>query len=169
MVIFMHISGCSALLAVSVSVLSLTLITGCKEKEQSQQAPALLVGIIKAEKKDVPFQIEVPAKITGSLEIQVRAQVSGILKSRTFNEGQYVKQGEKLFEIDPEQYEAALTRAKGALAQAESEVRRTTRDYERMKKLHKAGAISQKDHDDSLSAYRIQGTSDQRTMVDSFG
>lgn len=153
MVIFMRISGCSALLAVSVSVLSLTLITGCKEKEQSQQAPALLVGIIKAEKKDVPFQIEVPAKITGSLEIQVRAQVSGILKSRTFNEGQYVKQGEKLFEIDPEQYEAALTRAKGALAQAESEVRRTTRDYERMKKLHKAGAISQKDHDDSLSAY----------------
>lgn len=147
----MYIPKYSALLAVSLSV-SL-LVSGCKEKKQVQQAPLQAVGIVKAEKKDVPFQMEVPAKITGSLEIQVRAQVSGILKSRTFSEGQFVKQGEKLFEIDPEQYEAALTRARGALAQAESEVRRTTRDYERMKKLHKAGAISQKDHDDSLSAY----------------
>lgn len=145
--------GCSKLLSVSVSALLLTLIVGCKEKKQVRQMPPQSVGVVKAEKKDVPFQIEVPAKITGSLEIQVRAQVSGILKTRTFNEGQYVQQGEKLFEIDPEQYEAALTRARGALAQAESEVRRTTRDYERMQKLYRAGAISQKDHDDSLSAH----------------
>ncbi|MBR1734049.1 MAG: efflux RND transporter periplasmic adaptor subunit [Alphaproteobacteria bacterium] len=136
-----------------VSLSALLILSGCEDKKQNKQIPLQNVGVIKAEKKDVPFQMEVPAKITGSLEIQVRAQVSGILKSRTFTEGQFVKQGEKLFEIDPEQYEAALTRAKGALAQAESEVRRTTRDYERMKKLHKAGAISQKDHDDSLSAY----------------
>ena len=150
----MYIPKCSAFLAASaVSLSVLLLFSGCKEKKQAQQAPLQAVGIVKAEKKDVPFQMEVPAKITGSLEIQVRAQVSGILKSRTFSEGQFVKQGEKLFEIDPEQYEAALTRARGALAQAESEVRRTTRDYERMKKLHRAGAISQKDHDDSLSAY----------------
>lgn len=127
--------------------------TGCNEKKQSQQMPAQLVGAAKAIKKDVPFEIEVPAKITGSLEIQVRAQVSGILKTRLFQEGQYVKQGEKLFEINPEQYQAALTRANGALAQAQSEVRRTNRDYTRMQKLYKAGAISQKEHDDSLSAY----------------
>ena len=63
MVIFMRISVCSTFLAVSVSVLTLLSITSCKEKKQSQQAQAPLVGVIKAEKKDVPFQIEVPAKI----------------------------------------------------------------------------------------------------------
>lgn len=140
---------------VMISAFSVVLsLSGCKEKNpQVQQAPAPAVGVFNAVKKDVPFHIEVPSKITGSLEIQVRAQVGGILKSRTFAEGQYIHQGEKLFEIDPEQYQAALTRAKGALAQADSEVRRTARDYERMDRLHKAGAISQKDYDDSLSAY----------------
>lgn len=144
----------SSFAAVSAFLIFLSL-PGCKEKKQQvqQQAPAPAVGVTKVVKKDVPFQLEVPAKITGSLEIQVRAQVSGILKSRTFAEGQYIHQGEKLFEIDPEQYQAALTRAKGSLAQADSEVRRTARDYERMDRLHKAGAISQKDYDDSLSAY----------------
>jgi membrane fusion protein (multidrug efflux system) len=131
---------------------ALFMVSGCKEK-QSPQMPMQLVGATKAMRQDVPFIVEVPAKITGSLEIQIRAQVGGILKSRVFQEGQYVQQGEKLFEIDPEPYKAALTRAQGVLAQAESELRRTNRDYERMQKLFKDGAVSQKDHDDSLSAF----------------
>ncbi|MDR0968778.1 MAG: efflux RND transporter periplasmic adaptor subunit [Holosporaceae bacterium] len=128
------------------------IISGCEEKKQAQ-SPIPLVGAAKAIKQDVPLTVEVPAKITGSLEIQVRAQVGGILKSRLFQEGQYVQEGEKLFEIDPEPYKAALSKAFGALAQAESEVKRTERDYNRMEKLIKSGAISQKERDDSLSAY----------------
>lgn len=136
-----------------IFLLFLLIFTGCKEKKTNTEIPPPMVGGSIVMRKDVPLNIEVPAKITGSLEIQVRAQVSGILKSRTFKEGQYVHQGDKLFEIDPESYKAALTKAQGALAQAQSEVRRTARDYERMKKLYKAGAISQKEHDDSLSAF----------------
>jgi membrane fusion protein (multidrug efflux system) len=101
----------------------------------------------------VPLIIETQAKITGSLEIQVRSQVAGILKSRLFHEGQFINKGEKLFEIDQESYKAALTKATGALGQAQSEMRRTTRDYERMKKLYKDKAVSQKDHDDALAAF----------------
>ncbi|MDR2724195.1 MAG: efflux RND transporter periplasmic adaptor subunit [Holosporaceae bacterium] len=131
---------------------ALLAISGCEDKKQ-MQVTLPLVGVAKVQKQDVPLVVEVPAKITGSLEIQVRAQVGGILKSRVFQEGQYVKKGEKLFEIDPEPYKAALTRAQGSLAQAESELRRTSRDYERMQKLFKDGAVSQKEHDDALSAY----------------
>jgi membrane fusion protein (multidrug efflux system) len=130
----------------------LLVVSGCKDKKPAQM-PLPLVGAAKATRQDVPLVVEVPAKITGSLEIQIRAQVGGILKSRVFQEGQYVKAGEKLFEIDQEPYKAALTRANGVLAQAKSELRRTSRDYERMKKLFKDGAVSQKEHDDSLSAY----------------
>jgi membrane fusion protein (multidrug efflux system) len=145
----------SRLLGCVCSLTAILVISGCDDNKQTSQVklPTQMVGAAIAIKKDVPFDIEAPAKITGSLEIQVRAQVGGILRSRTFNEGQFVKQGEKLFEIDQEQYKAALTRANGALSQAQSEVRRTTRDYERMNKLYKAGAISQKEHDDSLSAF----------------
>jgi len=128
------------------------ILCGC-EKKSVIQPSAPIVGVSKVIKENVPLRIEVPAKIMGSLEIQVRAQVGGILKSRTYNEGEYVQQGVKLFEIDPAPYEAALTRAQGTFAQAQSELRRTSRDYTRMQKLHKNKAISQKEYDDSLSAY----------------
>lgn len=134
-------------------IAAMLLFAGCEDKKQVAKVPAPLVSGYTVIQKDVPLDIEAPAKITGSREIQVRAQVSGILKSRTYQEGQYVVEGEKLFEIDPEPYKATLTKAQGSLAQAESEVRRTGRDYERMKKLYNAKAISQKEHDDSLSAY----------------
>ncbi|MDR3179359.1 MAG: efflux RND transporter periplasmic adaptor subunit [Holosporaceae bacterium] len=129
------------------------LLGGCDEKKPATAPPAQLVGASRVMRQDIPFVLEVPAKITGSLEIQVRAQVGGILKSRLFNEGQYVNQGDKLFEINPESYEAALSRAQGSLAQAESELRRTSRDYERMRKLRQAKAISPKEHDDAQSAF----------------
>ncbi|MDR2794747.1 MAG: efflux RND transporter periplasmic adaptor subunit [Holosporaceae bacterium] len=130
----------------------LVLLGGCDEKKPAFAPPPQSVGASRVVRQDIPFVIEVPAKITGSLEIQVRAQVGGILKSRLFNEGQYVDQGATLFEINPESYDAALSRAQGNLAQAQSEFRRTSRDYERMRKLHQAKAISQKEHDDALFA-----------------
>ncbi len=132
---------------------ALLLFTSCDDKKQSKQMPLQMVGAVKVVKKNVPMTIEAPARIAGSLEVQVRAQIGGILKSRVYTEGQYIREGEKLFEIDQEPYRAALLRAQGTLAQAESELKRTTRDYERMSKLHKAGAISQKEHDDSLAAF----------------
>ncbi len=133
-------------------LIALFIFSGCKEKK-SIPTVAPIVKAIKVKKESIPLHIEVPAKITGSLEIQVRAQVGGILKSRTYNEGEYIQEGKKLFEIEPSPYEATLTRAQGSLAQAQSELRRTSRDYERMQKLHKARAISQKEYDDSLSAF----------------
>ena len=134
------------------SVATFLLFCGCEEKKPVQMA-APIVGVSRVVKQNIPLEIEVPAKITGSLEIQVRAQVGGILKSRDFKEGAFVHQGSKLFQIDEAPYRAALTRAQGNLAQAESELKRTTRDYKRMEKLHKAKAVSQKEFDDTLSAY----------------
>ncbi len=134
------------------SVAVLLFLSGCKEKKIVQMA-APVVGVSKVAKQNIPLNIEVPAKITGSLEIQVRAQVGGILKSRNYKEGEFVLQGAKLFQIDEGPYRAALTRAQGNLAQAESELKRTTRDYKRMEKLHKVKAVSQKEFDDTLSAY----------------
>lgn len=134
------------------SVISLLLLCGCEEKKPVQMV-APVVGVSRVVKQNIPLEIEVPAKITGSLEIQVRAQVGGILKSRNYKEGEFVHQGSKLFQIDDAPYRAALTRAQGNLAQAESELKRTTRDYKRMEKLHNSKAVSQKEYDDSLSAY----------------
>lgn len=135
-----------------ISVGMLLLMAGCKKETQVQMPTPLVTGV-KAVRKNMPLVLEAPAKIAGSFEIQVRAQVSGILKSRLFEEGQYVREGEKLFIIDQAPYLATLGRAKGNLAQAESEARRAERDYNRVRKLYASGAVSQKERDDTLSVY----------------
>ena len=137
----------------ALSVMTVFLFLNSCEEKKPMQTMAPVVSASRVIKENIPLKIEVPAKITGSLEIQVRAQVGGILKSRTYNEGEYIKEGTKLFEIDPESYQAALTRAQGTLAQAEAKKRKASRDYERMKKLHESKAVSQKEFDDSLSAF----------------
>jgi len=142
-----------------IQIVGLVLLFGavflgaCHKKDSSAQNAALPVSAIKVLKTDLPWNMEYPAQVVGSLQVQVRAQVGGILKARLFDEGAYVQEGTQLFQIDPAEYEVALQRAEGALAQAQTDANRTRRDYERMKKLRADNAVSQKDYDDSLSAY----------------
>lgn len=128
---------------------------GCSKKESQDQAAAYspLVNATKAINLDIPWDQEFPAQVAGSLEIEVRAQVSGILKERLYNEGEFVNKDKVLFIIDPQEYQTALKRAQASLAQYDTEVRKAKRDYERNKELIKDNAVSQKDYDDSLSAY----------------
>ena len=130
------------------------LMFACSKKEQPQQEVYIpLVNATKAINLDIPWDQEFPAQVAGSLEIEVRAQVSGILKERLYNEGEFVNKDKVLFIIDPQEYQTALKRAQASLAQYDTEVRKAKRDYERNKELIKDNAVSQKDYDDSLSAY----------------
>ena len=125
-----------------------------KEQEQPQQEMEIpLVNATKAITLDIPWDKEYPAQVAGSLEIEVRAQVSGILKERLYTEGEFVNKDDVLFVIDPQEYQIALKRAQASLEQVKTEVQRTKRDYIRNKDLIKDNAVSQKDYDDSLSAY----------------
>ncbi|WP_424244641.1 membrane fusion protein (multidrug efflux system) [Elusimicrobium posterum] len=132
--------------------LSLAFFVACNDKKENTPIVPLVEGI-KITKNDIAMDAEYPAQVAGSADVDVRAQVSGILKQKFFKEGEYVEKDKELFLIDPEQYEIALQKAKGTLSQADSDVKKTKRDYERMKTLFKENAVSRKDHDDSLSAY----------------
>lgn len=124
-----------------------------KSNEKVAAVPPPVVGVTRVILSDLPVNFEVPAKVYASKETEIRAQVSGIIKSRSFKEGEYVPKGKSLFVIDKDKYLNAYNSAKGSLAQAESEMKRATRDYKRIEKLFKDGAVSQKQHDDALSQY----------------
>ena len=135
-------------------------LCGCGESAPASQQEMLVNGITVTQ-QDAPLNIEYPAQIDGSLNIDVRGQVGGILKERLYTEGSYVEKDTPLFIIDPQPYQVALEKAKGSLAQAQSEVKRTKRDYERMAKLIKENAVSAKEHDDALSAYERAQANEQ--------
>ena len=114
-------------------------------------APEVVVETVKVEA--LPLEFEYSARTAGFREVQVRAQVSGILQERTYLEGSQVKQGQVMFRIDPRIYEAALSRAKGALAQEQARYRQTERNLKRIRELQKKGFASESELDNAVSNF----------------
>jgi len=103
----------------------------------------------------LPVSWEYTGQTAGSREVEVRARVTGILLSRNFTEGSRVKKGQSLFTIDPKPFEAALARAVADVAAAEARLEQARRNAARMKPLYAEKAVSQKEHDDAVSAEAI--------------
>ena len=134
-------------------------LQGCSEapKPQEQMHPAA-VATMTIKTEDAPFTIELPATLSGSKEVEVRARVAGILESRNFEEGQRVEQGQSLFTIDLEPYQLAVDRAQAALDGAKASLVQTERDVKRLGKLRAEKSVSQRDYDNASSANDIAKT-----------
>jgi membrane fusion protein (multidrug efflux system) len=91
----------------------------------------------------------------GSREVEVRARVTGILLSRNFKEGDRVKRGQSLFTIDPAPFQAAVARAEADVVAAQARYEQAKRNAARLRPLYAEKAVSQKEHDDAVSAEDI--------------
>ena len=79
--------------------------------------------------------------------IDIRARVTGYLKTVNFKHGAEVEQGDPLFEIDPPYYEAEHARAEGMVAQAEARLKRLKLDHARAERLHPNRNITDEQYD----------------------
>jgi len=95
-----------------------------------------------------------PGRTVAYLTSEVRPQVGGIIQRRLFTEGQEVKAGEVLYQIDPASYEAARDSANGSLAQAEAAVQSARPKAERYGNLVALDAVSKQDGDDAIATLR---------------
>ncbi len=85
---------------------------------------------------------------------EVRPQVGGIIQKRLFTEGQEVKAGQVLYQIDPATYQAAYDSARGQLAQAEAAVLASRPQAQRYDALVKLDAVSRQDADNAVATLR---------------
>src|SRR5262249_26567734 len=125
--------------------------TGCKPKAPAAPPPPL-VEVTEVTKADVPIYHEWIGSLDGLVNAQIRAQVTGYLVKQNYREGDPIKKGDLLFEIDPRPFQAALDQTKGHLAQAEARFRKTKLDVKRYGPLVKDKAISQEEYDDAVQA-----------------
>ena len=133
----------------SAALLGTALLAGCSDKSAAPPPMGPLpVTVLDVQPQRVPSSIEVMAQTEGARETEVRARVGGILIKRLYQEGETVKAGQPLFQIDRSSYEIAL-------ADAKAKAEQTGREMNRLKGLIEAKAISQKDYDDAVSANAI--------------
>lgn len=108
------------------------------------------VETLKVIQMDVPIYSEWTATTDGLVNATIRAQVQGYLIRQNYKDGDFVKKGQLLFEIDPRPFEAILEQAKGHLAQQEALWETAKADLRRIKPLTEKNALSKKDLDDAI-------------------
>jgi membrane fusion protein (multidrug efflux system) len=119
-------------------------------------APAAVsVHMLTVEPRKVPIRFDIVGQIEGSKQVEVRARVPGILQKQLYNEGDSVKEGALLFEIDRATYEVALAQARAQLAQATAQVDQARREEGRLKPLLQDRAVSGKEYDDATSSRQL--------------
>ena len=100
-------------------------------------APAPAVGVRLVVQKGVSESFEFVGHIKATDKVDLRARVEGFLEKRLFREGQFVKAGDLLYQIEKVQYEALVEQAKANLASAEAESVNAKLQYTRQLDLSK--------------------------------
>ena len=116
----------------SVCILSL-LIAGCDESKETAAAPPPkpAVGVRPAVTRGVKQSFEFVGRIKAVNKVELRARVEGFLEKVLFREGQDVKAGDLLYQIEKVQFQAQVDQAKANLASAEAEVTNAQLQYDR--------------------------------------
>lgn len=124
------------------------------QKAPATQPPAPAVDVFKvlsAKEENLTFQY--PAKTISSQTVLVKARTNGILQKKFFTEGQKVKEGELLYGLEKESYEAAYNLAKASVDGFEVGLHKASKEWERIKALYESGASSEQEKDTAYFAY----------------
>lgn len=135
-----------------LTCIAVTGLFGCKQEAASTPARQIPeVQVIAVTTQTVPDEPEFIGQAESSRPVEIRSQVTGIIKERFFQEGRDVKKGARLYQIDPVPFQAALLSAKARVAQAEARLVQAKQDLARVKPLLEEQAVSQKDVDDAVA------------------
>jgi membrane fusion protein (multidrug efflux system) len=133
-----------------VSIMALHLAGCTEEKKTAAPPPPPEVMVAEVIQKDVPVYREWVASTDGLVNATILAQVEGYLIKQNYQEGDFVKKGTLLFEIDPRPFQATVDEAKAALAKQQAVFKTAQANLNRILPLAAANAVSQKDKDDAI-------------------
>ncbi|CAN7215901.1 efflux RND transporter periplasmic adaptor subunit [Pseudoduganella sp. LjRoot289] len=120
---------------------------------------ATTVGVATAEVADIPVVLDALGTVTAAATTTVRPQVSGILQKVLFKEGQMVKAGQVLAQIDPRQFEFSLMQASGQRLRDEAQLENAKLTLQRYRTLLSQDSIARQDVDTQAAQVKqLEGT-----------
>ncbi|MFL6551039.1 MAG: efflux RND transporter periplasmic adaptor subunit [Povalibacter sp.] len=136
-------------------MIAFSVLAACGGQEQAFQPPPTEVAVQTVSSAAVPLDLTYTARTVGSREVEVRARVGGILLKRRYEEGSRVKEGQTMFQIDPEPIRARLASARAEVAVAKARLDEARRQQDRVLPLFEKNAVSQSRRDEVVSAFEV--------------
>jgi len=141
------------LLILSFALTAVLLVPGCTNKDQGQVAassggrPAAPVVVASVEQRDIPVQIQAIGNVEAYQTVQIRSQVSGQIQKILFQEGEDVREGQPLFQLDKRPFQADLEKATGQMKHDQAQAENSRIQAERYSGLEKQGIVSHEQAD----------------------
>ncbi|PVY37316.1 efflux RND transporter periplasmic adaptor subunit [Pontibacter virosus] len=134
------------------AIISPTMLVSCGGDDAGQQqmnpmAMAVPVNTIQVKQQSVTGRDTYPATVVPLQEVELRPQVSGYITNIFVQDGQRVKKGQKLYEIDQNKYQAGIQQAQASLQSAKANLARAEKDLERYERLAERDAIARQQVD----------------------
>jgi membrane fusion protein (multidrug efflux system) len=145
-------SGRVVLLALAVGFL----LAACGQEEQvaqqsqgEQERPPRSVEVTEMARQDIPLDKAYPSLLRSDDEVTLVARVTGFLEARHFEPGELVEEGQILYNIEPELYQALVNEREADLQSARAEMSRAQRDAQRFQRLLSQNSVSQQQVDEA--------------------
>jgi membrane fusion protein (multidrug efflux system) len=130
-------------------VAACALLAACDKPEAPGSAarPAPQVKVLELQPRDIPFTLSFAAQTESSRQVNIVARVSGFLDRIAYQEGELIKSGQLMFELDKKPFQAQLEAARGSLQSQQARFATAESNLARVKPLAAQNALSQSDLD----------------------
>jgi membrane fusion protein, multidrug efflux system len=136
-----------------VAALASALLTACSAQQAPPAMPPTEVGTLEVHPSALSLSLEYAAQLRGVREVEVRSRVSGILLKRLYQEGSRVKEGDRLFKLDPAPFLADAARARAELGIQTANLQQAERERDRILQVYEQKLVSVRERDNAVSAY----------------
>ena len=128
--------------------------SGCKKSAQTAATSVPEVAVTPVIQQDVTTYADWVGTTQGFVNADILPKISGYLLKQNYRDGDVVKAGQLLFQIDPREYQAALDQTLGNLAQAQAQLKQNSLNLARYTALYKQAVISRQDFDNQTQTTR---------------